>query len=111
MSGALPVQQFHAVFIASREAMHRFLTRYLGCPDSASDLLQDLYLRLERTPSVSDAAQARAWLFRVAVNLARDHEKVRRRCNALLETARYTQDSDFHELSVLHGPPKIVWLN
>lgn len=87
MSGALPVQQFHAVFIASREAMHRFLTRYLGCPNSASDLLQDLYLRLDRAPSVSDAAQARAWLFRVAVNLARDHEKLRRRRNALLKTA------------------------
>ncbi len=49
--------------------------------------MQDLFLRLECAPSVSDAAKARAWLFRVAVNLARDHVKLRRRRDALLKTA------------------------
>ncbi len=67
--------------------MHRFFTRYLGCSEIASDLVQDLYLRLDRVPSVSDTAEARAWLFRVATKLARDHAKLRRR-DELLKTAR-----------------------
>lgn len=54
--------------MASQEPMRRFLTRTFGCPQIASDLLQDLYLRLDRVPAVSDAAEARAWLFRVAIN-------------------------------------------
>lgn len=83
----LSKQELYTVFIASQEALSRFLVRYLGCPEIASDLVQDLYLRLDRVPSVSDAEQARAWLFRVATNLARDHVKLRRRRDALLKTA------------------------
>ncbi|MGH8656524.1 MAG: RNA polymerase sigma factor [Gammaproteobacteria bacterium] len=88
MPDSLSPQELYTVFIASREALRRFFTRYLGCPEIASDLVQALYLRLERAPSVSDHEQARAWLFRVATNLARDNVKLRRRRDELLKTAR-----------------------
>lgn len=86
MPTSLSKQDLHSIFIVSQQALHRFLTRCLGCPESASDLVQDLYLRLDRVPPVSDGAQARAWLFHVATNLARDHAKLRRRRDELLGT-------------------------
>ncbi|MGQ0591778.1 MAG: RNA polymerase sigma factor, partial [Gammaproteobacteria bacterium] len=88
MPDSLSQQELYTVFIASQESLHRFFIRYLGCPEIASDLVQDLYLRLDRVPPVADGAQARAWLFRVATNLARDHAKLRRRRDELLKTAR-----------------------
>lgn len=94
MSGPLSKHEFYTVFIASQEALHRFLTRYLECSDTAWDLVQDLYLRLDRMPPVSDPEQARAWLFRVATNLARDHVRLHRRRDALLKTA-WEGDSEY----------------
>ncbi|MGH8612344.1 MAG: RNA polymerase sigma factor [Gammaproteobacteria bacterium] len=87
MRASLSKHELYNVFIASQQALHRFFTRYLGCPESASDLIQDLYLRLDRGLPVCNAEQARAWLFRVAANLARDHAKLRRRREVLLEEA------------------------
>lgn len=63
-------------------AVFRYLHRLTGNPDLAADLAQEAFLRLlER--DLPDA-EARAWLFTVATNLARDEARTRRRRRELL---------------------------
>lgn len=57
----------------------RYLTRLVGNPDSARDLAQDTFLRAARTPAPDDEAAQRAWLFRIARNLALNHLRDRSR--------------------------------
>ncbi len=50
----------------------------MGQSDTAHDLTQDVFLRVSRTtvPSAADG-EIRAWLFRIARNLALDHHRKR----------------------------------
>jgi RNA polymerase sigma factor (sigma-70 family) len=65
------------LFTENHEALRRYLTRFTGDPDTAADLVQETFVRLlEHRP---DPAVSRAWLFRVATNLARDALRRRRR--------------------------------
>ncbi len=66
---------------------HRELLRYVhrltGDPDLSEDLAQEALLRLLRADPDRPMQNARAWLYRVATNLVRDHarraEMMRRR--------------------------------
>ncbi|EJN02484.1 sigma-70 family RNA polymerase sigma factor [Phyllobacterium sp. YR531] len=51
----------------------RHLTRKLGNAASAKDAVQDTYLRLQHVPSDTQVHSARAYVFRVANNVAIDH--------------------------------------
>lgn len=51
--------------------LHRRLTRYLGCPELASDCLHDAWLRLADKPA-PPASSMDAYVCRVACNLAVD---------------------------------------
>lgn len=53
----------------------RRLTRRLGSPHAAADVAQETYLRLEGLGTVPDVRNGRAFLFRVADNLAIDHQR------------------------------------
>lgn len=74
--------QLLAVLNASYEDLKVFLLRKFGCPVLAEDVVQETWLRirgLQRRPATE---RARAYLFRMAVNLAIDHlrsEQVRAR--------------------------------
>jgi RNA polymerase sigma factor (sigma-70 family) len=63
-----------AVFLAERPMLLRLLTSRLRDPDTAADVLQDLWIKLEAQGSgpVSDPA---AYLFRMANNLAFDRRR------------------------------------
>lgn len=63
-----------AVFLSERPMLLRLLTSRLRDADTAEDVLQDLWLRLEATASgpISDPA---AYLFRMANNLAFDRRR------------------------------------
>lgn len=67
---------------ARRAALARFLTARLGSQDDAEDVLQELYLHLEKADSASDIRDPAAYLFRAAANLARDYVRTRRRAAA-----------------------------
>ena len=60
--------------------MHRYLSRIVGSTDAAHDLTQEVFLRASRAgvPQAQDAGQ-RAWLFRIARNLALNHLRDSRR--------------------------------
>lgn len=62
----------------------RFFTHKLGCRDLAADCTQETYVHLVRMRSTIDVQNPRAFLFRVAANLAVDNlRKLRIRREAL----------------------------
>lgn len=66
--------------------LHLFLTRRVKCPETAYDLLQDIYFRLPRLfPPPATETEVRAWLFTVASNLSIDHLRSQRRHGEILE--------------------------
>jgi len=64
-----------------RLLLHRYedlkfrLARYLGSPELAGEALQDTWLRLERGEGIAAVHSHDAYLFRIAVNLARDRQR------------------------------------
>lgn len=67
-----------ALMGAERGSLLRFLTARCGDPVEAEDLLQELWLKVATT-AVGPIANGRAYLFRMANNLALDHARARRR--------------------------------
>ena len=62
---------FHEIYERHHAALFRYLHRYTGDGDLPDDLAQEAFVRLLRARVPE--SDARAWLFRVATNLARDH--------------------------------------
>lgn len=63
-----------------REKVAAFLTRMTGDPDAAVDLAQETFVRLyQHCGSYSHSAAFPSYLFRIAANLARNHQRWRRR--------------------------------
>lgn len=72
-----------SIFDEQYDGLYRYLTRLTGDPDLAADVAQECFIRLvEKRP---DDHQLRAWLYRVATNLVRDHARVQRRRLELLD--------------------------
>ena len=68
------------LFAAHRDGVFRYLSRIVGHADTAQDLTQEVFLRVARTPvPEAEAAGCRAWVFRIARNLALNHLRDRRR--------------------------------
>ena len=74
---------FDAMFRAFTEQLQRFARRYVRSTDIAAEIVQEVFLRLWRSPRHFDHyAQLKAYLHRAARNLALDHlerEAVRQR--------------------------------
>jgi len=68
-------QKLLAIFTEQRDALTRFLARRLGNSAAAEDLTQEAWLRLAGGGSVAAIADPRAYLFRIAANLAVDHQR------------------------------------
>jgi RNA polymerase sigma factor (sigma-70 family) len=66
-------------FAEHRDALMRFLTRRLNNPALAEDLTQETWLRAARSAAVAQGAASidnpRSYLFRIASNLALDHQR------------------------------------
>ena len=63
-------------------ALARFLAARLGNRDDADDVLQELYLHIDKADPATDIRDPVAYLFRTAANLARDYTRGRRRAAA-----------------------------
>lgn len=72
-----------------REELHGFLVRQLRCPEIASDILQDAFLRLIHSETPSAIKNPRAFLYRVVSNLAIDHHRSSNR-----RLARHVDESE-----------------
>jgi RNA polymerase sigma factor (sigma-70 family) len=55
------------------------LARRLGSPDTADEVLQEAYLRVERMPNVGAIFHPRTYLFRLALNIAADRRRAEQR--------------------------------
>lgn len=77
------------LFNKYRGALLRHVARFAASREDASDLVQDTYLRVMDRISMSRFdGEARAYLFRTATNLARDHYRRQKfRAHASLEEA------------------------
>jgi RNA polymerase sigma-70 factor (ECF subfamily) len=69
-----------------RDGVFRYLRRIVGAPDAARDLTQEVFLRVSRA-GLPDAPEVgrRAWVFRIARNLALNHVRDRQRRPAAIE--------------------------
>lgn len=64
-----------ALFDAHRDGVFRYLSRIVGQGD-APDLTQEVFLRVARSPVPDTTADGeRAWVFRIARNLALNHRR------------------------------------
>ncbi|MFC4313751.1 RNA polymerase sigma factor [Steroidobacter flavus] len=59
--------------------VRRFLNGRLHCPETAADITQETYLRLISTAPLKPVENLRAFIFRIARNLAIDHVRGRAR--------------------------------
>jgi len=75
------------LFIAHRDGIFRYLCRIVGQED-ARELTQEVFLRVTRsgTPQTDEGGR-RAWLFRIARNLALNHVRDDRRRGETVEMA------------------------
>jgi RNA polymerase sigma-70 factor (ECF subfamily) len=70
-TGRVAEAEFEAVFRGHYEGVYRLLFRLLGSRDEAEDLAQEAFLRYYRGEFAADRPHnLRAWLYRVALNLA-----------------------------------------
>jgi RNA polymerase sigma factor (sigma-70 family) len=84
-SSPLDLAELQRFFIAIRDELHRFLRRKTQNAAVAADLAQDLFLKLPNVKSaIPDQSQVRAYLFRMAGNLAIDHLRAEARKAKLL---------------------------
>lgn len=83
--GALTQDELAAVFFALRTQLERVVTNRVGCPATAADLVQDMYLRLPRIGErLANADEARRYLLKMAVNAALNHLRLEGRRGELL---------------------------
>lgn len=65
-------------YLAQRSALLRLLKARLGNAEDAEDVIQELFFRLERMPA-AEIANPTAYVYQMALNLARDHQRQRDR--------------------------------
>ena len=67
------------LFAEHQQGVFRYLCRIVGQAETARDLTQEVFLRVTRSAvPAADAAGRRAWVFKIARNLALNHLRDRR---------------------------------
>jgi RNA polymerase sigma-70 factor (ECF subfamily) len=102
-----------ALFVANQGRLFRYFRRAVGHDEAARDLTQDVFVRITRTtiPAAPDG-EVRAWLFRIARNLALDHHRQRTRRpepTAMVDEGSHaaTQDVDLAVNQALEALPDL----
>jgi RNA polymerase sigma-70 factor, ECF subfamily len=67
------------MFLLHQKDLMQFLTFKVGCADTAADLTQETYLRIAHETDSGKIENIRAYLFRIANNLAIDYLRSRSR--------------------------------
>lgn len=91
------------LFITSHAELKAKLTQRLGSQDLADDAVQDTWLRLSRTERIGNVESPANYLFRVALNVARDR---------LVSERRYLSSTEVEKMLNLAddaaGPDSVV---
>lgn len=69
-----------------RSELQRFLAYRIGCPETVDDIMQIMFLRLSAYQTEIRVDNSRAFLFKIAANLATDHLRSQQRRNETLIT-------------------------
>lgn len=87
------------LFGEHRRGVYRYLCRIVGRAETASDLTQEVFLRVARAGvPATDQAARRAWVFRIARNLALNHLRDSRVASAAARPAVETATPPVQEL-------------
>jgi RNA polymerase sigma-70 factor (ECF subfamily) len=73
------IATLRAVLLADYIDLDRRLTRRLGSADLASDVLQETFLRLEGINEIGPVRNPKAYVFRIALNIANDRRRAESR--------------------------------
>jgi len=77
---------FDALFQRYSRPMHGYLTRVTGSASAAEDLVQLTFLSLVRARGrFQEGSRVKPWLYAIATNAARDHQRRNRRPEELTE--------------------------
>jgi RNA polymerase sigma-70 factor (ECF subfamily) len=88
-----------------RSAMHRFIYRSFGQEETARDLTQEVFVRAWfALPKVSRKAKFTTWLFHIAVNICRDHARLKatRQERMTFSLVKDAQDDNSEERQFVH---------
>ena len=72
---SMPQEAFRAFHESTSRPLLGYVSRLMGSPETAEDLVQESYLRLLKAdiPAEADFQYRRNYLYKIATNLARDH--------------------------------------
>ncbi|MFB9262973.1 RNA polymerase sigma factor [Bradyrhizobium erythrophlei] len=73
------ISSLRSLLLAEYVEFDRRLTRRLGSPDLASEALNETYLRLEGLREIGPVRSPKAYLFRIALNIASDRRRADKR--------------------------------
>jgi RNA polymerase sigma factor (sigma-70 family) len=68
-------ERVSSLFACHADELEAYLARRLNDRLLASDLVQDVFLRVAEKPDIGSQENVRAYLYRIATNLAIDHER------------------------------------
>ena len=87
MTGAVfdSSRELETAYADNRDRLLHYLTRQLKCRQTAEDILQDVFLAIPKVRSIRPLVNPRAFLFRIAGNLAINRSKQEFRRRALRE--------------------------
>ena len=92
----LTVEEVHARFDAG---LRRFVAARVRDPDSAEDVVQDVYLKIQtRISTIEDEEKIGAWVYRVARNAVYDFYRTRKPTQELDELPYPTPDATEDEM-------------
>lgn len=76
------------LLLAEYHDLNRRLSRRLGSAENASEVLHETYLRLEKISEIAEVRSPKAYLFRIALNVANDRRRseIRRLTTSEIET-------------------------
>ena len=89
------------LYLAYQPQVLRYLTRLLGQRETAQDLTQETFLRATTADAPDDEPQQRAWIFRIARNLALNHLRDTSRHLALLPDAPRADNAAPHDTALI----------
>lgn len=79
--------QLSQVFLEHEEDLFRFLVRRIKCAFTARDLTQELFLKISAQEHTSHIKNHKAYVFRMAANLATDYLRVQENRAEILQEA------------------------
>ncbi len=89
------------LYLSYQPQVLRYLTRMLGQRETAQDLTQETFLRATTSNAPDHEPEQRAWIFRIARNLALNHIRDTSRHLALAPDAPHADTSAAHDTALI----------